>query len=185
MYEEIDAQHYESLCDNVASSVVMYPDILSLLQTVSEHSNITAVVVTSGLKRVWQKVLGLERLPIKVIGGDRLSYSFVVTPEVKSALVKRLQDVHKQYVWAFGDSPLDLGMLKQADRAVVVVGNMDTRSKSMESHIFTAIDEGLKAHQVRLPSTVPPRVDTVRLPELSRFSNSWSISVGSVLQFVS
>jgi hypothetical protein len=39
---------------------------------------------------------------VTVICGGRLADGFVVTPEVKTALVARLQQDHGAYVWAFG-----------------------------------------------------------------------------------
>lgn len=57
---------------------------------------------------------------MKVIGGGRIADGFIVTAAVKAALVARLRDVHQTYVWAFGDSLLDLEMLSKADQAIVV-----------------------------------------------------------------
>lgn len=91
---------------------------------------------------------------MKVIGGGRVSDDFVVTAAVKERLVIRMKDKYKQKVWVFGDSPLDLPMMKQADRAIVVVGDESSRSKSMEAQLSKAIKAGLRAHQVLLPSTV-------------------------------
>ncbi|KAJ9657513.1 hypothetical protein H2198_004274 [Neophaeococcomyces mojaviensis] len=164
LYEIQDDEEYEVLCEKVASVVTLYPEFVLLLKQVAELGNVGAVVVTSGLRRVWEKILQREGLDVKVIGGNRISDGFVVTAAVKAALVTRLQDVHKQNVWAFGDSPLDLEMLKEADRAVVVVGEVCTRSKAMDVQLAKAIDEGLGAHQVLLPSTAPPRLNTTKLP---------------------
>jgi len=69
------------------------------------------------------------------------------------------------YVWAFGDSTLDLEMLKQADKAIVVVGEKDNRSNVMEVDLAkTMADESFKPSQMLIPSTIPPRLDTDRLP---------------------
>ncbi|KAG9311059.1 hypothetical protein JVU11DRAFT_8963 [Chiua virens] len=59
----------------------------------------------------------------------------------------------------------DLDMLSKADQAIVVVGEDQTRSKTMEAALLDAIDNGgLRARQVLLPSNVLPRLDTTRLP---------------------
>jgi uracil phosphoribosyltransferase/phosphoserine phosphatase/adenylate kinase len=168
LYEEAaNPKEYEALCQSVASEVTMYPEFLSLLQQAARQDHVGAVVITCGLGRVWEIVLEKQDLSktVKVIGGGRLADGFVVTAAVKTALVARLRNTHSLYVWAFGDGPLDLGMLKEADQAIVVVGEEQARSKSMNSELRHAIDsEGLQARQVVLPSSASPRLDTVKLP---------------------
>ncbi len=101
---------------------------------------------------------------IKVIGGGRISDGFV-TASVKSALVTRLQDVHKKYVWAFGDNSLDLEMLSKSNQAIVVVGEEHTRSKTMDIALDYAIFDGwVNARQILLPRHATPRLDTAQLP---------------------
>ncbi|PQE30844.1 uracil phosphoribosyltransferase protein [Rutstroemia sp. NJR-2017a WRK4] len=168
LYEEIaDDEEFDAICQEVASVVTMYPEFVSLLRSVAEKNHIGAVIVSCGLRLVWEKVLEREGLSktVKVIGGGRIADRFVVTAAVKAALVTRLQDVYQMYVWAFGDSPLDLEMLSKADQAIVVVGDEKTRSGTMELVLFNVIrDGGLRARQVVLPSDSLPRLDTNMLP---------------------
>jgi len=168
LYEETaDDQEFDELCQDVASEVTMYPEFVSLLRLVAGQEHVGAVIVTSGLSRVWNMVLAREGLSdrVKVIGGGRIADGFVVTAAVKAALVTRLRDVYQVYVWAFGDSPLDLKMLGEADQAIVVVGEEHTRSKSMDAALRDAIDNGgLRARQAVLPSSAAPRLDTTKLP---------------------
>lgn len=168
IYEETaNDEEFDTLCQEVALAVTMHPEIVSLLQLVAEQKHVGAVVVTCGLRRVWDKVLERERLSekVKVIGGGRIADGFVVSAAVKGALVARLREVHHMRVWAFGDSPLDLDMLRKADRAIIVVGEEQTRSKTMDAALTSAIDyDGLRAHQAVLPSNASPRLDTTKLP---------------------
>ena len=168
LYEETaDDQEFDALCQEVASAVTVYPEFVSLLQLVAEQEHVIAVIVSCGLSRVWDKVLEREGLSktVKVIGGGRIADGFVVTAAVKAALVVRLREVHQKHVWAFGDSLLDLDMLSKAHRAIVVVGEEQTRSKTMDAALINAIDGGgLRAHQAVLPSNASPRLDTDRLP---------------------
>jgi phosphoserine phosphatase len=118
LYEETaDDQEFDALCEDVASAVTMYPEFVSLLQLVAEQEHVSTVIVTCGLRRVWDKVLEREGLSktVKVIGGGRIADGFVVTAVVKAAMVARLRDIHHMYVWAFGESVLDLPMLSKAD----------------------------------------------------------------------
>lgn len=168
LYEETaDDQEFDALCQNVASEVTMRSEFVSLLQLVEKHEHVVAVIVSCGLRRVWEKVLEREGLSktVKVIGGGRIADGFVITATVKAALVDRLRNVYQMYVWAFGDSPLDLEMLGKADQAIVVVGDKKTRSRIMDAALMKAIVfDGLWAHQTLLPRNVPPRSDPDKLP---------------------
>ena len=168
LYEETSNDHdFDVLCQEVASAVTMHPEIVSLLQLVADQQHVGAVVITCGLRSVWEKVLEREGLSgkVKVVGGGRIADGFVVTAAVKTALVARLREAHKLYVWAFGDSPQDLNMLRTADRGVVVVGEEQARSKTMDEALLQAINnDGLRVQQTLLPSYASPRLDITKLP---------------------
>ncbi|OOF91460.1 hypothetical protein ASPCADRAFT_57672 [Aspergillus carbonarius ITEM 5010] len=169
LYEQdADEEVYEKICGQVASEVNLYPEIASLLHRVSKNDHVGIVIVTCGLRLIWENVLEREGLSgkVKVIGGGRISDGYVVTPRVKGALVRRLRDHHGLTVWAFGDSPVDVEMLSSADHAIVIVGDENTRSQTMDAALRTAIEQGLQAHQVLLPESTPPRLDTTTLPTI-------------------
>lgn len=168
LYEDaVDEKAYGEICEQVASEVRIQPALKSLLNLVAEQDRLGAVVVSCGLRLIWQKILDKEDLSssMTVIAGGRLSDGYVVTADTKAAVVARLQTLYNAHVWAFGDSPLDLPMLEAADEAIVVVGDELTRSKSIEEDLQNMIYEGqLKARQAILPQTVSPRLDTSKLP---------------------
>lgn len=167
--ETSNEQEYDGLCQKVASTVTVYPEFLTLLQRVAKEKHVGAVVLTCGLRCVWEKVLDREGLSstVKVIGGGRIADGFVITPAVKGGLVARLRDIHQVYVWAFGDSPLDLDMLSHADQAIVVVGEKQTRSTTMDAALTNAINSGgLRARQVVLPGHASPRLDITKLTQI-------------------
>ncbi|WKT45154.1 P-loop containing nucleoside triphosphate hydrolase [Fusarium oxysporum f. sp. vasinfectum] len=160
--EKCDDDMFESRCDNVSALVPLYPEFISLLRHVEEQKHIGVVVVTCGVGRLWTKILEHHCLPdsVKVIGGGRFLDGYFVTPAVKAAVVWHLRDVRDLHVWAFGDSPLDIPMLWEADQAVVVVGDEKKRSTTMDAALATAIqDDHLRVRQVLLPSTSSPRLD--------------------------
>ncbi len=168
LYEEA-AEKFDAICQKVALAVRLYSDMLSLLRLVAGKEHVGAVVVTSGLRHVWEMVLEREGLAktVKVIGGGRISDGFVVTAAMKGALVAHLREHHHMYVWAFGDGPLDLEMFREADRAIVIVGDEQTRSKKMEKLLENAINDNcLQAHQALLPGTVSPRLNLTKLPPI-------------------
>lgn len=167
-YEEVGSDgEFHELCDTVASQITLYPEILRLLKQAEKCRSTRVVVLTCGLAVVWRKVLeGAGFSDIAVLGGGRRTdRAVVMTPEVKGALVRHLQETHRCRVIAFGDSPLDIPMLARADEAVVVVGGEQSRSRSMEAVLSSAISSGvLHARQCLLPSNVSPRLDSTRLP---------------------
>lgn len=170
LYEEAAAdEQFGVLCHRVASSVTLYPEIMSLLKHAQKHDHVFTVVVTCGLRRVWEIVLARAGLSetVSVIGGGRVSDGFVVTGDVKKALITDLRVSHGLYVWAVGDSPLDLPMMHEAHRAIVVVGEEHARSSTMDEHLRDAIDSGgLRACQGLLPITASARLapDKHKLP---------------------
>jgi uracil phosphoribosyltransferase/phosphoserine phosphatase len=173
-------QEYNALCQDIASAVTMYSEFISLLQFVARQDHIRAVVVSCGLRRVWEAVLEKAGLAssVKVIAGGRISDGYVVTGAVKADLVAHAREHHKLYVWAFGDSVLDLGMLKNADRAVVITGDERTRSKTMDGPLEDAIDNGgLRAHQVLLPGHVWPRLTTTKLPLIDLTNKDFTANI--------
>ncbi|OQE13263.1 hypothetical protein PENFLA_c051G10458 [Penicillium flavigenum] len=158
---------FEAYCQAVALKIRMHHDIAHVLYLVRGTRHVRAVVVTCGIRSVWEKVLEREGLSatVKVIGGGRLDDGLVVTPSVKAELANYLRTVRNLYVFVFGDSPLDLEMLKAADQAIVVTGEEKTRSKSMEKKLAEAIGKnGFHPRQAVLPAYASPRIDTTRLP---------------------
>lgn len=147
----------------------MHGDIKHLLESVGRTKHVQAVVVTCGIRSVWEKVLGREGLSetVKVIGGGRLRDGLVVTPCVKAELVRNLSTVRKLYVFAFGASPLDLEMLKAANEAIIVTGEEITGSQSMEEELAEAIGKnGFQPRQAALPQHATPRLDSTQLPSV-------------------
>ena len=169
LYEEMGSdEEFDALCENLASLVPMHPEFLCLLHLVQEQEHIGAIVMTSGLRRVWDKVFAREGLPeVKVVGGGRIADGFVVTSHVKGALTARLHNSHQMYVWAFGDSSLDLEMLCEADQAIVVVNEESKRSTDMDKALIDTTKFkgcGLRARQVLFPNKTLPRPNSRTLP---------------------
>lgn len=166
-YDEIVVDDiFEELCFEVASTVQLYPEMISLLKRASTTPYVKIIVITSGLKKIWEKVLELANFGfVPILGGGRLCDGYIVNAAVKAQLVSRLRDRYRQYVWAFGDSPLDLEMMQEADQAVVVVGDEEHRSRGMDETLAQALNASqMSARQALLPATVSPKLDLSRLP---------------------
>ncbi|KAI7194713.1 hypothetical protein KC363_g1941 [Hortaea werneckii] len=167
LYEELNEQDFLTHCKDVASYATFRPEFVELLQEAAKYPHVAVVVITSGIGLIWDMVLKREGLgdKVKVIGGCRLSDKYVVTPTVKGAAVKRLQSAHAATVWAFGDSEIDLPMLKNADHAFVVAGPGPKQQRAMWKALQRAIDvDGLEARQLLFPETATPWLNTLMLP---------------------
>ncbi|KAK3641776.1 hypothetical protein LTR56_011103 [Elasticomyces elasticus] len=135
-------KEFHARCEEVALQITLSDEIKELLSEAQKHEHIGVVIVTCGLSLVWEKVLRDAELSIPV----------------KGDLVARLQGHHGLRVIAFGDSEMDLPMLKKADQAVVVVGEEEHRSKSMDRVLQEAINDGLEVTQARIPATASLRL---------------------------
>jgi uracil phosphoribosyltransferase/adenylate kinase len=165
--EAIGDKEYIEHCKKVAQMITMHQDLVYLLRLVAGQAHIRAIVLTCGIRGVWEKVLDKEKLSstVAIIGGGRLSDGLVMTPKLKEKLVMHIRSTYNASVWAFGDSPLDLGMLTAANQAVVITGERATRSTSMDDALAKAIKKGgFHPRQVLLPRHAPPRLDSSKLP---------------------
>lgn len=156
LYEQsVTAEEFETICEEVASGITMYPEFVNLLNLVAPHRTIGAVVLTSGMRLIWEKVLKKQGFgsTFHVIGGGRIEEGMIVDRTLKGALVQYMQPGSGFQVFAFGDSPVDIEMLSKAFRAIIVVGEEKNRSKSMAETLALAIDNKqlLNARQAILP----------------------------------
>ncbi|KAK2592479.1 hypothetical protein QQS21_009824 [Conoideocrella luteorostrata] len=171
LYEQAATEEeFERICDIVATKTTMHAGFVSLFQSMASQGHVGGLVVTCGIRRVWEKILEREGLSqkIKVIGGARISDGIVVTPQTKAEIVSKLQREKHLYVYAIGDSPLDVPMLEAADEALAVVGDEDSRSRSMDNELLDAImRRGLVVRQILIPHNVSPRLWEAVLPQIS------------------
>ena len=76
----------------------------------------------------------------------------------------------------FGDGPVGLDILIQADHATVVVGEKN-KNTTMNAALTNAIAQrGLRARQVLLSSNVLPCLDTVKLPSI-QFTQEFLVDI--------
>jgi phosphoserine phosphatase len=140
--------HFETVCAETAPKINVHPQIIDLLKRACADKTVDVVIVTCGIKLIWEKVLEKLNLSetVPIVGNGLLSNGYVVTPKTKADIVARLKHHYKLHVCAIGDSEVDLPMLKKADQAFVVVGPESSRSKSFDAKLQSAIDkEGLRA----------------------------------------
>lgn len=181
LYEETSGE-FVDLCRKVAAelSLTMRPEFVTLLTRVAQEKKVGVVVVTSGIGLIWQYMVELRGLDkfVKVLGGGRTEDGMVMDPPSKALVVDRLRETHGMQVWAFGDSPLDVPMLKRAHEAVVVVGDGEARSTTMDAALAPLVDSGeLRARQALFPKETAPLLDTTRLPVVDITEASFARSI--------
>ncbi|KAJ9612865.1 hypothetical protein H2200_002806 [Cladophialophora chaetospira] len=165
---EFEGNSYDQLVVDTAQKAEPYHDFVAFLRKVSDKPHVGLLILTSGLKQVFEELLSCHSLPktTHLLAGGRVADGFVVTPKVKAAVVSRLKHFHSLETWAFGDSPLDLGMLCKADQAFIVVGSKGSRSKSMENALKVVIEGGILegARQIIMVEGAPARLNARKLP---------------------
>ena len=165
----IDETEYKKACASVALSVELYPAMQALLQLASSRPYTKVIIVTSGHREIWRNVvqrIGLDD-EVPVIGGGQLSDRYVVTAKCKATVVSRLRQKYGYFVWAIGDSPLDLAMMRAADRAVVIVGHLHGRSSTMDEALAEALrDSSFRPSQALMPPSAQHRLDLEILPTI-------------------
>ncbi|KAI0390133.1 uracil phosphoribosyltransferase-domain-containing protein [Xylariaceae sp. FL0594] len=173
--DELPGEHlFARACDQTAEKVKVHAELVQLLQLVKEIDHVGAIVVTCGLGLLWEKVLKAAGLSdaVQVIGNGRIADGPIITPEVKGRIVSWLQ-AKSMRVIAFGDSPLDMPMLAEADEAIVVVGDDSTRSRTMNDELVNVMAgssryggkfDNKPFSQVLLPDHVSPRLPERVLP---------------------
>jgi hypothetical protein len=99
-----------------------------------------------------------------VIGAGIVSDGYIINPQSKAGIVSQLQIRSDAIVWAFGDSPIDMPMLTEADHAVVVVGGKQSRSSSMDEALKQALGGFKPCFRQLLVGDSSPRLDEATLP---------------------
>lgn len=188
LFEEAVAEvEWDTICSKIAENINIHDEFVEILQKAAKKDDLGVVVVTCGIGDVWENVLERHGLrdSVTVIGGGRLTNGMIVTPDVKKRVVQYLQSEKNAFVWAFGDSQLDLPMLEQADQAVVAVCSEEARSRSMDEKLTESItDKGLFARQMLLPSYVKPRLSSKLLSVVHPADVAFEIPLSGTLQLM-
>ena len=116
-YSAINKLEYNHYCEQSSKLVKLrygWDDFIRSLTSV--------IVVTSGIKLLWQNVINLKCWShVCLVGGNHASYDkYIVDPSIKLEVVKNLHALGKKVI-AFGDSRIDSLMLKESDLGIVVV----------------------------------------------------------------
>ena len=156
-------------CDKLAGEIQMFPEMQALLRRALHEPDSGAIVVTCGLQILWEKILANHGLPsIRVIGTGRLD-GLIINDTVKAALVDRLRsESYNIRVTAFGDDRDDMPMLCRADRAIIVVGDEESKAMLVDGALKGAMSSGkLKPEQAVISPASSARLNAKKIPEVS------------------
>jgi phosphoserine phosphatase len=108
--------YFDTVCAETAPKINVHPQMIDLLKRACADKTVGVVIVTCGIKLIWEKVLEKLNLSetVPIIGNGLLSDGYVVTPKAKADIAARLKSHYKLYVCAVGDSEVDLPMLKKS-----------------------------------------------------------------------
>ena len=181
VYASIPRARHVEMCEEVTRQLALDPQWVALVDRVRRAQLGRVVVVTSGILEVWQllvaKTFG-STSGIPVIGGSRIEDGLVVGASDKTHLVEWLKRRwHGTRVVVFGDSVVDLGMLRAAHYGYLVVGTPGVSSNSIDAHADALAELALT--QVLMPAT--PQGP---LPPARGIANSTAIPDAQVVDHV-
>lgn len=116
IYSKIDVNKYIKFCENSAKLVELRHGWIEFIQSAK-----AVIIVTSGLRLLWENVIKLNKWNhVYLVGGNHFDLdNFIVDPDIKLEIVKKIHNVDKKVI-AFGDSRVDAPMLLCADIGVAV-----------------------------------------------------------------
>lgn len=125
-YSAIEPKQYEAGCISSANAVNLYPDFLKFFDQVKHNAEL--IVITAGIKRVWEILLQNHSLhDVHLIAGTYLpTDNYVIDKAGKGVATQTLSLAGKE-VFAFGDSLVDLDMLQCAHHPHLIVNERQNK----------------------------------------------------------
>lgn len=116
VYSKIPYDKYQMHCENTLGKIKFRDFWYEILKL-----KIDIIVVTSGLDLLWNRLMVKNKWNnVTVIGGNNFNEKkFIVTPEMKKLLVKKLKKQGNKVI-SFGDSRVDRHLLRNADIGCIV-----------------------------------------------------------------
>ena len=137
-YGRLPYSAYAAHAKATAQTIQLYPEFVDLLRALP--SSVHPVLITAGIRELWLSLLERHELLrradgsvlMSVIAGNRWGvdgHRYIVTDDSKGLVASTVKECRGgAWVFAFGDSLLDLSMLEAADRAYVALDSKGNRS---------------------------------------------------------
>lgn len=117
LYTEVGSAKFKRICSDVASDITLYREIEGYLKACNDEKDVVTIIVSCGPRLVWQEVLRRKGFSKFTVIGLGQADSTIVDPDIKKAIVKHAQK-RGIHVTALGDSPIDIPMLRAADKSL-------------------------------------------------------------------
>lgn len=149
-YSSIDKRNYNLAVEDAANNAKLYPELLDALKEVSKFSKV--ILVTSGIKDIWQSIIDKYQLNFQVIAGNRLLDDYVVDMKLKGEIVTQLKDKGKKVI-SIGDSLMDKKMLENANEKIIVKNHRDNKyllsEMCIDEHTYHVASDGLQLENLK------------------------------------
>jgi soluble P-type ATPase len=137
IYDTISNKYY-SACEFAAENVQINIDLIKDIKS----NNVSVIGLTSGIADIWDIKRAEMSFPNLIFGKSRtLDNNVYISGFVKLAVVKELHKRGKNVI-AVGDSPIDIGMLEEADKGYIVA--LSKLSSGVERYIETHSNTKIK-----------------------------------------
>ncbi len=115
LYMNFSEEKLSEITEKTYEKVLLKPELLKILES---NQDLLCIGISAGVFRAWENIKN-NKLNLHALFGNSYEKGYLVTPRVKEALVKLLQE-KGLYVVAIGDSIIDLPMLERADNGYLV-----------------------------------------------------------------
>lgn len=155
-YSKIDADKYKKYCKNSAKLVKLRQGWIEFIQSAP-----SVIIVTSGLRLLWENVIKLNGWNhVYLIGGNHFGLDdFIVDPDIKLEIIKKIHNINKKVI-AFGDSRVDAPMLLRADIGVAVAN--ERQSPGLAECLLTSSS----VYQLEMEEKILPGIPTESLDNI-------------------
>lgn len=140
---EITESIFNEACKIAAKNIILNKNITYIL----DSSNALVIALSAGLRPVWNLKFIESKLDFLLAGLDRVS---IISKETKGYFALKLKEMGFNIV-AFGDGSVDIEMLQNANKAVII----ESKAKlNIKNAIFISHNNSLKTLQSKLKGVI-------------------------------
>ncbi|MDR0918367.1 MAG: AAA family ATPase, partial [Oscillospiraceae bacterium] len=137
IYDTISNKYY-SACKFAAKNTQINTELIKDIKS----NNVSAIGLTSGIADIWDIKRVEMSFPDLIFGKSRtLNTDYYISYFVKLTVVKEFHKIGKKVI-AIGDSPIDIGMLEEADKGYIITSTK--LSSGIERYIETHSNTKIK-----------------------------------------
>ncbi|CAG8571961.1 6961_t:CDS:1 [Ambispora gerdemannii] len=172
-YSSLDERLYKYLCKKVVEETELHPEFINFLKAIlSSPSNaVVPIVIFSGIANVWQALLE-QNFGDKIfsLGGNLFpsGEEYIMHAKSKGQCVEILKELYPDSkIMAFGDSEVDLEMLKLADESFLVVDYTNNKALRKRLNEQKYLDLKKKLKKILFPNGPSEGEENDEIPVVS------------------